>query len=258
MNEKINLAFFVLFTAFSVNAQMATFKKELVRPAQLSYYAINHLGDTSSIVSNEIAKEALLRTYTFKDPFLGAIHWYDERNPLQQLVFYKNTQRIVLLDNQLSVKDKIVLMDRYPELDAVFVSLTAQGSIWIFDGATKRWCIISEQTDQPQFVSNPIPSVDFVTTSGNFAYWQVNQNIYGMDVYGKIVQEEKLPSKAKLLAINGKHFVYQLNNGVFLLDTENKETERLREVTFEIERAFFNAKTISLLSKDKLYLYNIN
>lgn len=258
MIKKLKVALITFLTAFSVNAQMATFKKELVRPTQLTYYALNHLGDTSSVVSNEIAKETLLKTYTFKDPFLGSIYWYDERNPLQQLVFYKNTQQVVLLDNQLSVKDKIVLTDRFPELDAVFVSLTAQGSMWIFDDATKRWCIITPQTNQPQFISNPLSSIDFLTTSGNFAYWQIGQSVYGMDVYGKILQEEKLPSKAKLLAINGKHFVYQLNNGVFLLDTEKKETERLREVTFEIESAFFNAKTISLLSKDKLYLYNIN
>jgi len=93
--KKLVTAFVVFFTAFSVNAQMAVFKKELVRPPQLTYYGLNHLGDTSSIVSNEIAKETLLKTFTFKDPFLGNITQYDERNPLKQLVFYKNTQQLI-------------------------------------------------------------------------------------------------------------------------------------------------------------------
>ena len=84
--KKINTAFIAFFIVFSVNAQMAVFKKELVKPTQLTYYGLNHLGDTSSIVSNEIAKETVLNTFTFKDPFLGNITQYDERNPFQQFM----------------------------------------------------------------------------------------------------------------------------------------------------------------------------
>lgn len=256
--KKLTTAFVAFLTAFSVNAQMAVFKKELVRPPQLTYYGLNHLGDTSSIVSNEIAKETLLKTFTFKDPFLGAIEVYDERNPLQQLVFYKNTQNIVLLDNQLSVKEKIVLIDRFPEIDAVYAALTSQASIWIFDYASKRWCIVSSQQDQPSFVSNPITTYSFLTTYGNFAYWQKDDVVYGIDIYGKVIQEQNLPKNAQLLAINGDLLVYVSNNKLFLLNSKNKEAEQLAEVQSTIDSVIFNAKSLSVLTTDTLYLYQIN
>ncbi len=256
--KKLTTAFITFFTAFSVNAQEAVFKKELVCPTQLTYYGLNHLGDASSIVNNEIAKETLLKTYTFKDPFLGAIEMYDERNPLQQLVFYKSTQNIILLDNQLSVKEKISLIDRYPEIDAVCAALSAQASIWIFDQTTKRWCLISSNQNQPNYISNPITNFDFITTSGNYAYWQVKNVVYGIDIYGNVLEEQKLPSRSQLLAVSGNYYIYKLNNGVFLLDKAKKQTQRLREVDANVEQAFMIAKNISLLTANKLYLYTLN
>jgi len=256
--KKLTTAFIVFLTAFLVNAQMAVFKKELVRPAQLTYYGLNHLGDTSSIVSNEIAKETLLKTFTFKDPFLGAIEMYDERNPLQQLVFYKNTQNIVLLDNQLSVKEKISLFDRYPEIDAVYVALSSQSSIWVFDQTTQRWGLISSNQNQPNYISNPIATYDFITTSGNFAYWQVKSVVYGIDIYGNVLEQQKLPSRAQLLAVNGDYYIYKLNSGIFILNQTKKETQRLREIQDDVEQVIMVAKNISLLSANKLYLYTLN
>ena len=248
----------VLCTAFSVNAQMAAFKKELARPKALTYYALNHLGDTSSITDDEIVKETTLKTFTFKDPFLGKITQYDERNPLQQLVFYRGTQQLVLLDNQLSVKEKMSISEHFPEIYAAYAALTAQSSIWIFDDASKRWCIISSNHEQSSYVSNPIAGYDAIATYGNFAYWQSGNTVFGIDVYGKIIKEQLLPDDAKLLAINGRYIVYQLNNAVFLFNTEQQSAEQLREIDSMVEKTFFNAQNISFLTSEKLYLYNIN
>lgn len=256
--KKLSTAIFIFLITFSINAQMAVFKKELTRPVQLTYYALNHLGDTSSILNNEIEKENILKTYTFKDPFLGAVEMYDERNPLQQLVFYKNTQNIVLLDNQLSVKEKISLMDNFPEVDAVYAALSSQASVWIFDQTSKKWCLISSNQNQVNYVSNPIAEYDFITTSGNFAYWQVKNTIYGIDIYGNVLAEQKLPSRSKLLAVNGDYLIYQLNKGVFLLDRTKEQSQRLREIQDNVEKAFIVAKNLSLLTTDKLYLFNLN
>lgn len=256
--KMLGVVYCVLCTAFSVNAQMATFKKELVRPKALTYYALNHLGDTSSIVDDEIAKETVLKTFTFKDPFLGRITQYDERNPLQQLVFYRGTQQLVLLDNQLSIKEKMMISEYFPEIDAAYAALTAQSSIWIFDYVSKRWCIITANHEQSAYVSNPIPDYDVITTYGNFAYWQSGNTVYGIDIYGKIMKEQLLPDSAKLLAINGSYIVYQLNNAVFLLNTEQQSAEQLREIDSKVEKTFFNAQNISFLTSEKLYLYNIN
>lgn len=256
--KKQFITFVVFCSAFGLNAQNVVFKKVLDRPKQLTYYALNHLGDTSSIVSNEIAKETPFRTFTFKDPFLGTIHQYDERNPLQQLVFYKNTQQLIVLDNQLSIKERVALIERFPEIDASYAALTAQSSIWIFDEASKRWCILNTLKEQPQFVSNPISHYDFIITDGNNAYWQSGTSVFGIDIYGKVIKEQTLPEKAKLLAINGAKMLYQLNNNVFLFDTENETKEPLKEISNTIEKAFFNGKNISILTSDQLFLYNVN
>lgn len=250
--------FGLLFLTISAFAQTAVFKVALPKPETLTYYGINHLGDTTSIVSNEIAKETPLKTFTFNDPFLGQIALYDERNPLQQLVFYKNTQHIVILDNQLSFKEKINLIEPYPEIDAAYAALTAENAIWVFDNLTKRWCILTNKQQMPLFIGNSLEKYSFIATYGNFAYWQTNQTVYQMDIYGKITNQIALPQNAQLLAINNDLLVYILNNNLFLLHTKNNKTEHLTNVSTPTQMVFLNAKSLSVFTSDKLYLYQIN
>lgn len=256
--KRLHITFIFFCLVLGAKAQNVVFKESLNRPKQLTYYAMNHLGDVSTIINNEISKKTTQRTFMFKEPFLGTIAFYDERNPLQQLVFYKNTQQIVLLDNQLSVKDRWILSEKFPEIDASYAALTAQSTLWIFDETSKRWCILSSLKEQPIFVSNPVRHYDYLASSGNYAYWQNGTQIYGIDIYGKLMKEQTLPQNSRLLAINDSKMLYQLNNNVFLFDTETNTKEVLKEVTSTVEKAFFNAGNISILTSDKLFLFNVN
>ena len=254
--------FFTTFIFFclvlNASAQNVVFKESFSRPKHLTYYALNHLGDVSTIINNEITKTTTQRTFTFKEPFLGTVAFYDERNPLQQLVFYKNTRQIIILDNQLSIKDRWILSENFPEIDVSYAALTAQSTVWVFDEISKRWCILSSEKEQPVFVSNPVVHYDFLTSSGNYAYWQSGTKVYGIDIYGKLMKEQTLPENTRLLAINGNKIAYQLNNTVFLFDSETNTKEPLKEIETTVEKAFFNAGNISILTSDKLFLYNIN
>ncbi len=256
--KRLYITFIFFCLILDAKAQNVVFKESLNRPKQLTYYAVNHLGEVSTIINSEVSKKTIQRTFTFKEPFLGNIDFYDERNPLQQLVFYKNTRQLVILDNQLSIKDRWVLSERFPEIDASYAALTAQSTVWIFDETSKRWYILSSLKEQPVFVSNPVVHYDFLTSSGNYAYWQNGTKVYGIDIYGKLMKEQTLAENSRLLAINGRKMLYQLNNDVFLFDTETNVKEQLKEVTTTVEKAFFNAGNISILTSDKLFLFNVN
>lgn len=256
MNSIVAIFAFI-FLCFNAKAQNIQFKDSLNRPQQLTYYSMNHLGDYSSIINNEISKKTPQKTFTFKEPFLGTISIYDERNPLQQLVFYKNTQQIVLLDNQLSVKNRRNLMEAFPEIDASYVSMTAQSTLWIFDNASRKWGVLDLQTNQITYISNPIVDYDFLTTSGNEAYWQNGSKVYGIDIYGKLMKEYSLDANSILLAINGDKILYQLNKNVFLYNTTTEEKSLLKEVRTEVEKAFFNAENITILTNEMIFLFKL-
>ena len=60
-----------------------------------------------------------------------------------------------------------------------------------------------------------------------------------------------------MLAINQNKIVYQLNNNVFLFDTENNSKKQLDEIDVPIEKAIFGAEFLIVLTKDKIFTYHI-
>ena len=198
------LTFAVFFIAFMANAQKVSFVIDNER-GTMDYYSLKSDGYTF-ITNNEInlywnknivEKKNSLIGASFKDPFLGSIHHFDERNPFRRLVFYKNTQYLVLLDNQLSEVGRLALLEKFPEITASYAALTAQSSIWIFNENSRQWCILNSLNDRPKYLSNPIVNYQYLTSDGNYAYWQNGTKVYGIDIYGKPIKEHTLPKMPK-------------------------------------------------------------
>lgn len=258
------LTFTIFFIAFLANAQELTFAIDNER-GTMDYYLLKSDSYTY-IINNEInlywnkdivEKQNFLTGASFKDPFLGDIHHFDERNPLRRLVFYKYTQYLVLLDNQLSEVGRLSLLEKLPEITASYAALTAQSGIWIFDESSRQWCILNSLSDQPKFLSNPIVNYQYLTSDGNYAYWQNETKVYGIDIYGKPIKEHTLPENAQMLAINQNKIVYQLNNNVFLFDTENNSEKQLEEIDVPVEKAIFGTEFLIVLTKYKIFTYHI-
>lgn len=250
--------------AFTTNAQEIFFIQNDER-GKMDYYSLSSKSRTY-IINNEInlywnqdivEKQNFLTGAKFKEPFLGKISHFDERNPLRRLVFYKDTQYLVVLDNQLTETGRLSLIEQFPEITASYASLTAQSTLWIFDENSKRWCILSSLKGQLQFVSNPVSHYDFLTSDGNYAYWQNGTQIYRIDIYGKLMKEQTLPENARLLAINGNKIVYQLNNNVFLFDAENDTKKQLEEIDGTVEKVVFGVEFLNVLTKDEIFTYYI-
>ena len=148
-------------------------------------------------------------------------------------------------------------MQAFPEIDASYVSMTAQSTLWIFDNASRKWGVLDLQTNQITSISNPIVDYDFLTTSGNEAYWQNGSKVYGIDIYGKLMKEYSLDANSILLAINGDKILYQLNKNVFLYNTTTEEKSLLKEVRTEVEKAFFNAENITILTNEMIFLFKL-
>lgn len=261
---KTNLIFAVFFIAFLANAQEVSFVADKER-GSMDYYLLKSDSYTC-IINNEITfywnknideKQNLLAGASFKAPFLGAIHYFDERNPLRRLVFYKNTQHLVLLDNQLSEIGRLSLLEKFPEITASYAALTAQSGIWIFDDNSRQWCILKSLNDQPKFLSNPIVNYEYLTSDGNYAYWQNGTRVYGIDIYGKPIKEHRLPTNTQMLAINQNIIVYQLNNNVFLFNTENNLIKQLEEINASVEKVIFGTEFLIAFTKEKIFTYHI-
>ena len=122
------LLFIITFFSF-------TQTKPISIKTKLDYFTTDNIGNIYTINGEEIIK--FLPTGKFLGRYsnlkLGTITSVDATNPLKILVYYRDFQQILFLDNQLSLNSDVVSLETlgYEQTDLVCAS--TNNSFWIYD-----------------------------------------------------------------------------------------------------------------------------
>jgi hypothetical protein len=156
----------------------------------------------------------------FSKQSLGKITSIDVKNPLITIVFYKNLQSLILLDNTFNIMGEIELN----ELDFMDVTLIDSGpdkSIWIYDSGYQKFFKIN-RNGKIEFESSPlslffrnIPKFEklWVTTKGIFLYDQYN-GITQFDFFGKWLKSFPVPAVVDIESFSD-FFYFRSLEGLF-------------------------------------------
>ncbi len=96
---------------------------------------IDAFKNTYIITPNEITKYNALgvEQKTFSTKRYGKIDFVDVTNPLKILVYYKDFQQVVFLDNQLTSKSSMISLETIGLEQTSLICSSANNSFWIFD-----------------------------------------------------------------------------------------------------------------------------
>lgn len=120
------------------------------------YFALDNIGNIYTVKDEELIK--YLPTGKFFERYsnlqLGSITSIDVTNPLKILVYYRDFQQIVFLDNQLSVNSDVVSLEAlgYEQTDLVCAS--ANNSFWIYNKQNNELLRFNENSKKIAFTGN--------------------------------------------------------------------------------------------------------
>ncbi len=100
-----------------------------------------------SIKNNILTKNSQTKTYQYNNLSLGKITNVDFQNPLQIVIFYKNFNKVVLLDNQLNEIKKMDFNLQSTPINLEAVALSSQNQIWIYDSISSKIGLYNVNTD---------------------------------------------------------------------------------------------------------------
>ncbi len=109
--------------------------KRVIIKTKLDYFTTDNIGNIYTIKEDELIKYLANGKFfeRYSNLKLGTITSVDATNPLKILVYYRDFQQIVFLDNQLSLNSDIVSLQDlgYEQTDLVCAS--ANNSFWIYN-----------------------------------------------------------------------------------------------------------------------------
>jgi hypothetical protein len=167
--------------------------RPLVIKTKFDFFAADNIGNIYTVREDELVK--YLPTGKFFSRYsnlkLGAITTVDVTNPLKLVVYYRDFQQIIFLDNQLSVNSDVVSLEKLGLEQTDLVCASANNSFWVYNKQNNELIRFNENSKKIASTGN-LKQILQTELSPNFmlehnGYLYLNSpetGIYVFDIFG--------------------------------------------------------------------------
>lgn len=184
-----NLLLILLFISQFATAQNWKLQGSLPLEAD-NFVGVDSYNYMYWLEDNVLHKNEGKKAYSFSDNLLGRIQSVDITNPLTVLVFYYQSQTVVVLDNNLNEVERVAFSKMPEFMEVATVGNAGSRRLWIGNSATQRLELLDYRNKSLEAVS-PIFTGDILEQVSNYNYCYVRtlNHIYLYNSYGSVLQK---------------------------------------------------------------------
>ena len=212
-----------------------------------------------SIKNNILIKNSETITYQYNNLGLGKITRVDFQNPLQIVIFYKNFNTVVLLDNQLNEIKKIDFNLKSTPVSLEAVALSSQNQIWIYDSISSKIGLYNVNTYAFKWISTMLENpISYYESDYTHFYWtDVNLSLYRISIYGTIEKLVILPKFEAIQLTKSNNLIYQIEHQLYYYDLTSKSSSKIAIDEKIISKFFFRDGILSIFTQNEITNYKI-
>ncbi|MFC2152725.1 hypothetical protein ACFLSE_09365, partial [Bacteroidota bacterium] len=212
---------------FSVSQPEFVFEKELIYKAD--YFTIDQLGYLYVVKNSEVKKIDLKSNQekNYSNSMFGKIHSVDAADPFRTLLFYKDFNKIEILDKNLTQITSAINLDELGYYNISAVCQSIDGGFWLFDQSlnqlvyvnkslktVKKSVQLSEMIDQ-----NTDQEQVFMLEKNDYIYLGIRgEGILLFDNYGTYIKTFPIVNVSKF-QVNDETISYHFQGKLFFYNT---------------------------------------
>jgi hypothetical protein len=234
-------------------------KLETVKEECELFLGFDNQQNSYTINENVLTKKSPTTAYQYNNLGLGEITRVDFQNPLQIVIFYKNFNTVVLLDNQLNEIKKIDFNLKSTPVILEAVALSSQNQIWIYDSISSKIGLYNVNTDTFKWISTMLenPILYYESDYTHFYWTDIHLNLYRISIYGTIEKIGNLPKFDTIQLTKNGNSIYQLENQMYYYDLTSKSSSKIAIDEKIISKFFFRDGILSIFTQNEITNYKI-
>jgi hypothetical protein len=191
------------------------------------------------------------------------IHAIDVTDPLKILIFNKDFNQLILLNNQLAPITEPISFDNYNYFTVSTVCRSSKGGFWIFDQSTLQLVYfndeIREQRKSPRldsFFNDDITTSDIILREKNdYIYLGIPAvGILMFDLYGSYIKTLPVKVEDDFQVVN-QYIVYYKSGQLFFYDTQRFEQKSFYLPVENAKNARLENQFLYIQKDNKLLIY---
>lgn len=185
----IPVLFIALFSSFIIHDE----PKKIIIKAPLTGFTTDNLGNIYTLNNEELIKYLPNGKFfaRYSNLKLGPITQVDATNPLKLILYYRDFQQIVFLDNQLSVTAESISLEKLGFEQTDLVCASANNAFWIYNKQNSELVRFNENSKKITSTGNlkQILQIDinpnYIIEHNNFLFLNSpDAGIYVFDIFG--------------------------------------------------------------------------
>ena len=259
--KSIAFLFFVFFMgkiAFSQQPILAEKTNNIILPTE-TFLGFDNQQNYYSLKENVLSKTNSKQNFEYKNVSLGKITKVDFQNPLQIVVFYKNFNSVVLLDNQLNEIKKIDFNLQNNPINLEAVALSSQNQLWVYDGITSKIGLYSLLNGSNKWISTALeqPIKKYHSTYTHFYWLDSLNNFYAISIYGTIESLGSFPTFETIQLINDQVAMYSFENQLYYYEIKNNQSHNIKVAEKLVANFFFADGILAIFTQNEIINYKI-
>jgi hypothetical protein len=228
----IKVILFIFLFLFQFNSEIKAEKvAQIIAGGEI--FSTDNLGFVYVVENDVLTKYSPLgeKINSYKNSRFGSIYSIDSNNPLQTLVYYKDFNSIILLDNTLSQIGETISLDKLSFDGAELVCSASNGGFWIYNATTanlnyfnQNLKLIHKGIDIRKFSKSSEMPV-FMIERNNSIYLNFGKNeIFVFDLFGMFKEKININVEKYFQVFDSNIYYYQ-NNKLNVFITKFQKTE---------------------------------
>lgn len=225
-----------------------------------NYIGKDNLKNDYFLKSNVIKKVNANEKFQYQNLSLGTIEKVCLTNPLQIVVFYRDFNTVVLLDNQLNETQQIDGNKLDIPIKIEGFGLAGQNQVWLYDGFLQKISLYNFNTNTNKIISTPITGkIKDYNSDYNFFYWIDESDILNsISIFGKIKTIAKIPNYDNIQIIDQSKLIYSINQELFYFNTNELSITKIDINEKSFDNFFFNNGILSIFTRSHIINYKID
>lgn len=193
--------------------------------------------------------------FVFNALQLGRISSVDIINPLKVVVFFEDTNTVVLLDNKLSEIERISFNYLNNFFNAGTATTAGNNSLWIFNLDSQQLEMYNYKTKSQTIVSQPFPGkVKSQASNFNYCFILTEGKIRAFNVYGSFLNETPSEGYERIVQQN-ENLVAVKDNQLYYYKDFARHKSKTSEGPVHLEIPETEIRNVQLLD-EVLYIYD--
>ncbi|MCB0452871.1 MAG: hypothetical protein KDC94_08255 [Aequorivita sp.] len=219
------------------------------------FIGLDNYKNSYFIKDRVINKQGPDGNFLFNDLQLGRITSVDIINPLKVVVFFQDTNTVVLLDNKLSEIQRINFNNLPQFLNVSTATNAGNKSLWLFNVDTQQLELYNYGSKLQTVVSQPFPGkLISQASSFNYCFTLTERKLCAFNIYGSILNEVPSEGYEKIIQQN-ENLVALKENVLYYLPDFARRNEIVDHTTVQLKLPEIKVKDLQL-TNDFLYIYD--